>query len=114
MAPRMFRRWRGNSASGGSCSIAGIVYIKVSGEAGLRSSGRPRQNLMLLSPDAAPPGPGVPGPVDALARAEARIAELEGKIGRQQLDLDFFRAALRHAGDEPPLSGVPGGTASSR
>ncbi len=87
---------------------------KVSGEAGLRNSGHPRQNLMLLSPDAAPPGPGVAGPVDALARAKARIAELEGKIGRQQLDLDFFRAALWHAGDEPPLSGVPGGTASSR
>ena len=87
---------------------------KVSGEAGLRTSGRPRQNLMPLSPDAVSPGLGVPGPAGALAWAEARIAELERKIGRQQLDLDFFRAALRHVRDEQPLSGIPGGTASSR
>ncbi len=29
------------------------------------------------------------------ARAQARIAELERKIGQQQVDLDFFREALR-------------------
>jgi hypothetical protein len=34
---------------------------------------------------------------DAVAAAR-RIAELEQKIGQQQLDLDFFRAALRHVG----------------
>jgi transposase len=31
----------------------------------------------------------------ALARANARIAELERLVGRQQMDLDFFRNALR-------------------
>jgi transposase-like protein len=31
----------------------------------------------------------------ALAAAQLRIAELERVIGRQQLDLDFFRQALR-------------------
>jgi transposase len=31
----------------------------------------------------------------ALAQANARIAELERLVGRQQLDLDFFRKALR-------------------
>ena len=31
----------------------------------------------------------------ALARANARIAELERLVGRQQLDIDFFRKALR-------------------
>ena len=90
---------------------------KVRGEAGLRNSGRPRQNLLPLSPGAGPaavPGSGAGGPVDALARAEARIAELERKIGRQQLDLDFFRAVLRHVRDKQPMSGAPGGTASSR
>ena len=62
---------------------------KVRGETGLRNSGRPRQNLLPLSPEAGPaavPGSGAGGPVDALARAEARIAELERKIGRQQLE----------------------------
>ncbi len=31
----------------------------------------------------------------ALAQANARIAELERLVGRQQMDLDFFRQALR-------------------
>ena len=31
-----------------------------------------------------------------LARAQRRVAELERKIGQQQVDLDFFRRALRH------------------
>ena len=31
----------------------------------------------------------------ALALANARIAELERLVGRQQLDIDFFRKALR-------------------
>lgn len=31
----------------------------------------------------------------ALALAKARIAELEGLVGRQQMDLDFFRQASR-------------------
>ena len=30
------------------------------------------------------------------AEAQQRIDELERKIGQQQLELDFFRAALRH------------------
>ena len=30
------------------------------------------------------------------AAAARQIAELERKIGQQQLELDFFRAALRH------------------
>jgi hypothetical protein len=34
-------------------------------------------------------------PSDALARAQARIGELERVIGRQQADLHFFREALR-------------------
>jgi hypothetical protein len=33
---------------------------------------------------------------DELARAQRRVAELERKIGQQQVDLDFFRRALRH------------------
>jgi transposase-like protein len=41
-----------------------------------------------------------PPPVSAestlLLAAQQRIAELEQKIGRQALELDFFRAALQH------------------
>jgi transposase len=31
-----------------------------------------------------------------LGRAQRRVAELERKIGQQQVDLVFFRRALRH------------------
>ena len=32
---------------------------------------------------------------DALSRAQVRIAELERLVGQQQVDIDFFRRALR-------------------
>jgi transposase-like protein len=44
------------------------------------------------SPDGAPVAA---RPGGELAEAKARIAELERVIGRQQVDLDFFRIALR-------------------
>jgi transposase-like protein len=42
----------------------------------------------------------------ALAQANARIAELERLVGRQQLDIDFFRKALR-ALERPAVQGKP-------
>ena len=42
----------------------------------------------------------------ALAQANARIAELERLVGRQQLDIDFFRKALR-ALERPAQQGKP-------
>lgn len=53
------------------------------GSAGLRGRGRPPG-----SPPVSPPS----------ADPARRIAELERKIGRQALELDFFRAALRRVG----------------
>lgn len=47
-----------------------------------------------------------------LAAAEKRIAELERKIGQQQVELDFFQRALRQVGASRPISG-PGAKASS-
>jgi transposase len=67
------------------------------GEGGLRTSGRPR-------PVGAAP--------EALA-AEQRIAELERKLGQQELLLDFFRGALRRIEGSRQASEVPGATASS-
>lgn len=68
--------------------------------------------------------PGPPGGAERAAPAvtqplgetasQARIAELERKIGQQQLDLDFFRAALRHVGEARRKKDVPGGTGSTR
>lgn len=42
----------------------------------------------------------------ALTRANARIAELERLVGRQQMDIDFFRKALR-ALERPAAQGKP-------
>jgi len=44
--------------------------------------------------------PGSRGPPDE--RSQARIAELERLVGRQQPDLDFFREALRSWDREAP------------
>ena len=63
------------------------------------------------------PGPRKLKPLDvaekrsALAQASARIAELERLVGRQQMDLDFFRQALR-ALERPVAQGKPASASS--
>lgn len=51
---------------------------------------------------------------DELSRARARIAALERKIGQQQVDLDFFRRALRHVQASRQASSGPGAPPSTR
>lgn len=59
------------------------------GEAGLSNkSGRPRKDAARPSPD---PQPGR----GELLAARKRIADLERKVGQQELELDFFEEALR-------------------
>ncbi len=65
----------------------------------------------------APPKP--VAPVDTVSAAEhaaaqRRIAELERTVGRQQMELDFFRRALRRVGDARQPTGGSGVTASTR
>jgi transposase len=72
----------------------------------LRGRGRPRKAVALP-----PGGKEPPGDVDA---AREQIAELERKIGQQQLDLDFFRQALRRVGEARRPSGALGAPASTR
>jgi transposase len=48
-----------------------------------------------------------------LAQAQRRIVELERKVGQQQLDLDFFKQALRHIEAARRQSSARGVTASS-
>lgn len=63
------------------------------GVAGLNRKRGPKKGaLASVKSDAAP---ATPAPLSDLALAKARIAELERKIGKQQMDLDFFREALR-------------------
>ena len=71
----------------------------------LRRMGRPRLSQPpVASPERCPPPAG----------PERRIAELERTIGQQQLDLDFFRAALRRVAARRRTKGGPGGTTSTR
>jgi transposase len=51
---------------------------------------------------------------DALSQAQARIAELERLVGQQQVDLDFFRQALRLTGADGANSTAPASTRSSK
>ena len=53
-------------------------------------------------------------PSDELKKAEARVAELERVIGRQQADLHFFREALRLWDATTPNGGAPIFTRSSK
>ena len=48
-----------------------------------------------------------------LAQARRKIADLERKIGQQQLDLDFFKQALRLIEASPRQDSARGVTASS-
>jgi hypothetical protein len=46
--------------------------------------------------------------------ARKSIGELERKIGQQQVELDFFRQALRRVGEARRPSDGPGGRRSTR
>lgn len=85
--------------------------FRAGGPAALRPRGRPRKvALTERSPDP-PPDPGGAG---ALAAARRHIAELERKVGQQQVDLDFFQRALRQVREARRQTGAPGATASTR
>jgi transposase len=88
------------------------------GPEALRGRGRPRKaaaadlaanEVVGQAPPATPAG--------ELEAARRRIAELERKIGQQQVELDFFRQALRQVrGARQPNAGagVTGSTESSK
>lgn len=76
---------------------------------GVRQPGRPRKAEALrarpLSRKEAP---------DESVATRRRIAELERKIGQQQVDLDFFRRALRHVEETRRAQAEAGAAASTR
>jgi transposase len=53
-------------------------------------------------------------PAAVLEAAHKRVAELERKVGQQQLDLDFFQRALRHVGAPRQPGTKPGVTGSTK
>ncbi|WP_409188720.1 transposase [Bradyrhizobium sp. RDM4] len=84
--------------------------FRAGGAEALRPIGRPRKGDALApsvkarARDVAAADPGAP----------ERIAELERKIGQQQIELDFFRQALRRVKEARRPSTRPGVTGSTR
>jgi transposase len=83
------------------------AVLRAGGAEALRRPGRPRASEAAAAQ--------APQSVEArdLASARRRIAELERKVGQQQLDLDFFKAALRRFEALRRPSNGPGATRSS-
>ena len=86
--------------------------VRQGGPAALRGLGRPRKRAAAVAGPAACEA-GETGE-DELARAQRRVAALERKIGQQQVDLDFFRRALRHVRERVRPSVVPGVVRSTK
>jgi transposase len=79
--------------------------FRAGGPEGLRGKGRPKKTeIMALAKE----------PSGEVEKARERIAELERKIGQQQVDLDFFRQALRRVGGARRPSAEPGAPRSTR
>ena len=80
----------------------------VFGAAGLdRKRGRPAGRAAAYSSSSPDAFAAAARPADEPARAQARIAELERLVGRQQADLDFFREALRSWDEKRRVNGAP-------
>jgi len=76
---------------------------------GVRRTGRPRKEEALSAR-----GRSWQEASDESAATRRHIAELERKIGQQQVDLDFFRRALRHVEETRRAQATPGSAASTR
>jgi transposase-like protein len=95
--------WRAKYLSGGSRA--------------LRGPGRPRDLVGVDPPPPALTAVSSLPPHAELVKARARIVELERKVGRQQLELDFFQQALRQVREKRRPSdglGAKPSTPSSR
>jgi transposase len=81
----------------------------------LRGCGRPRKVEVTAMGAVDKPAEAMPEMTAAeLDVARKRIAELERKIGQQQVELDFFRQALRQVKGARWPSAAPGVTGSTR
>lgn len=81
------------------------AYMVGGVEALKRGRGRPRRGQVLGPPPEAETGRA------ELLRARQRIAELERKVGKQELELDFFAEALRRV---DAVRGEGGGKSGKR
>ena len=79
-------------------------HFRRGGVEALRPACRPRKGF----------GTSELAPAADVATARRRISELERKVGQQQVELDFFRQALRQVEGARQPSDGPGVTASTR
>jgi transposase-like protein len=78
-------------------------HYRAGGVEALRPASRPRKGAGVLNREAG----------KDLVTARRQISELERKVGQQQLELDFFRAALRQVeGARQPNDGLGGRTST--
>jgi transposase-like protein len=82
---------------------------RLGGPEALRLRGRPSKAEALAMASARYGA----GKANDLAEARWQIDQLRRKVGQQQLDLDFFRQALRHVEASRRPNDEPGATASS-
>ena len=88
--------------------------FQAGGPDALRGRGRPRKAEAAGLAASANAGAPAETPAAELEAARKRIAELERKVGQQQLDLDFFQRALRHVGAPRQPGTRPGVTGSTK
>ncbi len=86
------------------------------GPEALRGRGRPpkAEAASLIASGAKAQAAVSDTPATELEEARKRIAELERKVGQQQVDLDFFRQALQRVRGARRPSAEPGVTGSTR
>ncbi|MDX8470436.1 helix-turn-helix domain-containing protein [Mesorhizobium sp. VK23B] len=91
-------------------------HLRLYGDLKSRRRGRPSRSTAGLDGAAQLQNSAdLPTPQEkALTKARRWIRELEQKVGQQQLDLDFFREALRHFEEDQRRSSAPGETGSSK
>jgi transposase len=89
--------------------------FQAGGPEALRGRGRPpKAEAAGLAVSGASAKAPAETPAAELEAAHKRIAELERKVGQQQLDLDFFQRALRHVGAPRQPGTRPGVTGSTK
>ncbi|MBB4383538.1 helix-turn-helix domain-containing protein [Bradyrhizobium sp. SBR1B] len=81
--------------------------FRAGGAEALRPLGRPRKDDGVLTAK-------VKKRAREVAAGDPRIAELERKVGQQQIELDFFRQALRRVREARRPNAGPGATGSTR
>ena len=85
-------------------------HFRRGGREALRPACRPRKVFGAPEPDPVAKAKRV----QDLATARKRITDLERKVGQQQVELDFFRQALRQVGAARQPNDGPGARASTR